>query len=72
MADEVREIREVQTTDQQVGGTNVQRQEVREASSAPSNVVAQRVVWYVVSFIIALLALRLVFQLLRLIKATHL
>lgn len=64
MADEVRETREVQTTDEQVGATNVQRQTVSEASSAPSNVVAQRVVWYVVGFIVALLGLRLILQLL--------
>ena len=64
MADEVRETREVQTTDEQVGATNVQRQTVSEASSAPSNVVAQRIVWYVIGFIIALLTLRLVLQLL--------
>lgn len=64
MADEVRETREVQTTDEQVGATNVQRQTVSEASSAPSNVVAQRVVWYVVGFIVALLGLRLILQIL--------
>jgi hypothetical protein len=64
MADEIRETREVQTTDEQVGDTNVQRQTVSEASSAPGNVVAQRVVWYIVGFIIALLALRLILQLL--------
>ena len=64
MADEVRETREVQTTDQQVGGTNVQRQTVSETSAAPGSVVAQRVVWYIVGFIVALLALRLILQLL--------
>ena len=60
MADEIRETREVQTTDEQVGATNVQRQTVSEVSAAPGNVVAQRVVWY----IITLLALRLILQLL--------
>jgi hypothetical protein len=64
MADEVRETREVQTTDQQVGGTNVQRQTVSETSAAPGSVVAQRVVWYIVGFIVSLLALRLILQLL--------
>jgi hypothetical protein len=64
MADEVRETREVQTSDEQVGGTNVQRQTVHEVSSAPSSVLAQRIVWYVVGFIVALLTLRLVLQLL--------
>lgn len=64
MADEIRETREVQTTDEQVGGTNVQRQTVSAESSAPGSVVAQRVVWYIVGFIVALLALRLILQLL--------
>lgn len=64
MADELQETREVRTTDAQVGDTNVQRQTVREVSSAPGSVVAQRVVWYIVGFIIALLALRLILQLL--------
>lgn len=64
MADEIRETREVQTTDEQVGGTNVQRQTVSAESSAPTSVVAERVVWYIVGFIVALLALRLVLQLL--------
>jgi hypothetical protein len=64
MADEIRETREVQTTDEQVGATNVQRQTVSEVSAAPGNVVAQRVVWYIVGFIITLLALRLILQLL--------
>ncbi len=64
MADSVRETHEVETTDHTVGDTTVQRQEVRDTATAPSSVVAQRVVWYIVGFIIALLALRLVFQLL--------
>lgn len=64
MADEIRETREVETTDQQVGATNVQRQTVTEATAAPGNVVAQRIVWYIVGFIVVLLALRLVLQLL--------
>ena len=64
MADEIRETREVQTTDEQVGGTNVQRQTVSAESSAPGSVVAQRVVWYIVGFIVALLSLRLILQLL--------
>jgi uncharacterized membrane protein len=60
MADEVQETREVQTTEAQVGGTNVQQQTVRQVSSAPANVVAQRVVWYIVGVIIVLLVLRVV------------
>ncbi len=64
MADEVQETKEVRTTDTQVGDTNVQRQTVREVSAAPTSIVAQRVVWYIVGFIIVLLVLRLVLQLL--------
>lgn len=60
MADQEQATREVRTTDTQVGGTNVQRQTVTEVSSAPASIVAQRVVWYIVGFIIALLALRVV------------
>ena len=63
MADEVRETRTVETTDRPVADSTVERHEVRE-TTVPSNVVAQRIVWYVVGFIIALLALRMVFQLL--------
>ncbi|MGB3023574.1 MAG: hypothetical protein WBB39_02095 [Candidatus Saccharimonadales bacterium] len=64
MADEVQETREVRTTDAQVGNTNVQRQTVKAVSSAPMSIVAQRVVWYIVGFIVVVLALRLVLQLL--------
>lgn len=64
MADEQQATREVRTTEERVGNTNVQRQTVAESSAAPSGVVAQRVVWYIVGFIITLLVLRLVLQLL--------
>ncbi len=64
MADREQATREVRTTDEQVGNTTVRRQTVAESASAPSSVVAQRVVWYIVGFIVALLALRLVLQLL--------
>ncbi len=60
MAGEQQATREVRTTEEQVGNTTVQRQTVAERSAAPTSVVAQRVVWYVVGFIIALLALRAV------------
>lgn len=56
--------REVRTTEQQVGDTTVERQTVSESSKAPGNIVAQRVVWYIVGFIIVLLALRVVLFLL--------
>lgn len=64
MADTEQEIKEVRTTDAQVGDTNVQRQSVTQTTTVPGSVVAQRIVWYVVGVIIALLLLRLVLQLL--------
>jgi hypothetical protein len=64
MADREQSSREVRTTDEQVGSTNVQREVVTESVAAPSSVVAQRVVWYITGVIVALLALRLVLQLL--------
>jgi hypothetical protein len=64
MADREEAAREVRTTEQQVGNTNVQRQTVRETSRAPGAVVAQRVVWYVVGVILTFLVLRIVLQLL--------
>ena len=64
MADQVEEVKEVRTTDTQVGDTNVQRQAVSQTTSVPTGVVAQRVVWYIVGFIIALLVLRLILLLL--------
>ncbi|MBP7760370.1 hypothetical protein KA093_01080 [Candidatus Saccharibacteria bacterium] len=64
MADEVQQSREIQTTEQQIGGTTVQRQTVAERSSVPMTVVASRVVWYIVGFIVVLLALRMVLLLL--------
>lgn len=54
MAEEVRETRTVNTdTPDRVVET-----------TAPGNVVAQRIVWYVTGFIITMLALRIIFQLL--------
>lgn len=64
MADTEQEIKEVRTTDAQVGDTNVKRQSVTQTTTVPGSVVAQRIVWYVVGVIIALLLLRLVLQLL--------
>lgn len=64
MADHEQATREVRTTDEQVGDTHVERQTVNDTSKAPSSVVAQRIVWYVVGLIITLLALRLILQLL--------
>lgn len=64
MADEVQQSREVQTTEQQIGNTTVQRQTVAARSSVPMTVVIARVVWYIVGFIAVVLALRMVLLLL--------
>jgi len=64
MDDRQEATREVRTTDEQVGNTTVQRQTVHETSSAPMGVVIQRVVWYITGLIVALLAIRVVLQLL--------
>ena len=64
MADQEQSAREVRTTDEQVGSTNVQREVVTERTATPMSIVAQRIVWYIVGVIIALLALRLILQLL--------
>ena len=56
---EVRETKNVQE-----GATNVQRQTVAQTTQADGRVVASRVVWYIVGFIIVLLVLRLVLLLL--------
>ncbi len=64
MADQEQATREVRTTDETVGNTNVQRETVTERTAAPTSVVAKRVVWYITGVILALLALRLLLQLL--------
>lgn len=64
MADREESTREVRTTDEQVGNTTIERQTVSESASAPTGTVAQRVVWYIVGIILALLALRVVLLLL--------
>lgn len=53
----------VRTTDEPVR-TDVEREVVTDRGVAPGSVVAARVVWYIAGVIIALLALRLVLQLL--------
>lgn len=64
MADQEQSAREVRTTDEQVGSTNVQREVVTERTATPMSIVAQRVVWYITGVIVSLLALRLILQLL--------
>lgn len=51
------EVRTTETTD---GATNVQRQTVATKQSADGGLIAQRIIWYIAGFIIALLVLRLV------------
>ena len=55
---------EVRQTNQQVGDTNVQTEHVRTENKASGVVVAQRVIYYLGGLLIAILALRLLFQLL--------
>jgi hypothetical protein len=57
---EDKQTTEVQETKKRVGDTNVQRETVSRQTSTPGAVIFQRVVWYLVGFIIALLVLRLV------------
>ena len=62
--DEKHEVTEVRETNVQDGPTNVQRQAVTHAESAPSGVLARRVVYYIGGVIVALLAVRFLLQLL--------
>ena len=62
--DEERTTREVRTVEQPTAGTSVETQTVSERTAVPGSVMAQRIVWYIVGFIVVLLALRLVLQLL--------
>lgn len=65
MADKVEEVREVRTNDGvDENDDMVQRQAVRRTTTVPGSVVGQRVVWYIVGVIIALLVIRLVLLLL--------
>lgn len=56
--------REVVRTTEEPADRNVEREVVTENTTAPGSVMAARVVWYITGVIIALLALRLVLQLL--------
>lgn len=55
---EVRETNEVQ------GNTNVTRQTVSSTQAVDGKVIIRRIIWYIVGFIVALLALRIVLLLL--------
>lgn len=61
---EDRQTTEVQESNRQVGDTNVQRQSVKTETAVPSSVIAKRVIYYIGGVIVALLALRLLLQLL--------
>jgi hypothetical protein len=56
--------REVKTTDEQVGDTNVKRQTVDKSATVSTSVMVQRAVWFIVGFIVTLLALRILLLLL--------
>lgn len=57
---EDKQTTEVRETNKQVGDTNVQRQTVTQQTAASGAVIFQRVIWYIVGIIVALLLLRLV------------
>ncbi|MDB5161885.1 MAG: Membrane protein involved in colicin uptake [Candidatus Saccharibacteria bacterium] len=59
-----RQTTEVRKTNEQVGDTNIQRQSVEKKTAVSGVVIAQRVIYYVGGVIIAILALRLLLQLL--------
>ena len=61
---EDRQTTEVRETSERVGNTAVDRQVVAQRTEVSGAVVAQRVVYYIGGVIIAVLALRLLFQLL--------
>lgn len=62
--DEQRQTTEVRETNVRDGATEVHRETVVHDSQADSRVVARRTVWYIIGFIIALLALRMILLLL--------
>lgn len=61
---EQRQTTEVRETNVQDGATSVQRQTVHQSARADGRVVASRVVWYIVGFILVLLGLRVLLYLL--------
>jgi len=58
------ETTEVKQANEQVGDTHVQRSSVRKTTPVSGRVVAQQVIYYVGGAIIALLAIRVILQLL--------
>lgn len=63
MQDETQET-EVRETNVQDGNTTVQRQTVARSSQVSGVVIAQRVVWFIIGLINAIIALRFIFLLL--------
>lgn len=64
MDDKDTQVTEVRDTKQQTGDTTVRRQAVETSMKLSGTVLAQRVIWYIVGFIVVLLAIRVVLQLL--------
>jgi len=62
--DEERTTKEVRTEETIGDSAAVERRTTTEKTAVPGNVLAQRIVWYIVGIIVGLLALRLVLQLL--------
>ncbi len=62
--EEDRQTTEVRKSNEQVGNTTVQRQSVEQKTVISGVVIAQRVVYYIGGVIIALLAVRMILQLL--------
>jgi len=62
--EEDRQTTEVRTTNEQVGNTKIQRESVKQQSNVSSVVVLQRIIYYVGGLIVALLAVRVILQLL--------
>jgi len=62
--EEDRQTTEVRKTNEQVGNTTVQRQSVQQKTAISGVVIAQRIIYYVGGVIVAILAVRLLLQLL--------
>ena len=62
--EEDRQTTEVRQTSEQVGNTTIHRETAATRTDVAGVVVAQRVIYYIAGFIVALLALRFIFQLL--------
>ena len=62
--EEDRQTTEVRKSNEQVGNTTVQRESVANTTHTSGVVIAQRVIYYIGGFIIALLFVRLLLQLL--------